>query len=304
MSSFAGFKRRKTNFDDLQKKFETKDSNNRDDDNFYYPARDQAGNGYAVIRFLPTGLDTDPFVHFYSHRFKGLNGWFWNNCRTTLGEDCPVCQANRALVEEHGGDWNAVPKHVQTLVRSRKRQLAHVANVLVVKDPENPENEGTVQLFKFGVKILDKIKQAINPQFPDDPQFDPFNPWTGANFVLKIRKVDGQTNYDSSSWQDVSPIYDNDADIEALAAKVDPLTKFTDEEFFAPYDVQEKRLQNVLGLADQASRTVSKEPVAEPTSNAPSDPDPETPSSSATDDLTSSEELSAIFADDEDDVPF
>lgn len=300
MATFAGLKRRKTNFDDLEKQFSTK--KNSGDDRFYYPERDDQGNGYAIIRFLPTGDETPPFVKYYTHRFKGVNGWFWHNCRTTIEEECPACEANREIVKQFGS-WDDTPEDQKRVVRNRKRGMYYTSNIYVVKDPQNPENEGKVFLFRYGSKIMDKIKLAIKPEFADDKPFDPFNPWTGANFVLKIRKVKGQTNYDSSSFSEVAPMLDTDEAIEAVAEQLYDLGEFTSEDFFAPYETQKRALVRVLGLADREAAPRTSEPAAPAPETAPASVAEAAPASEAqTDDLADSEELKDLFEDD--DVPF
>jgi hypothetical protein len=299
--SFANLKRRKTNFDELQKKFETKNTNKSfSDDRFFYPVRDDQGNGSAELRFLPTGdtEDSSPFASYFLHKFKGPGGWFWHKCRTTIGEECPVCDSNRSLIEPHG-KWESTPDSVKQVVRERKRNQVYVANVLVVKAKDSPDLEGKVMLFQFGTTIMDKIKQAINPQFEDDPQFDPFNPWEGANFIFKIRKVKGQTNYDSSAWGAVKPVYDTDEEIEALGSKVVSLVEFDGPDSFTSVDVQEKALARALGKATPAK-------ISAPAEAAPSAGRTVERASTPVDDEAS--ELEKMFAssDDavDDDIPF
>jgi len=300
MGSFAGLKRRKTDFDALGKQFDTS-KKNTGDDRFYYPERDDQGNGYAIIRFLPTGDDTPPFVKYYSHRFKGLNGWFWNNCRTTLEEECPACELNRETVKPYG-NWDSTPDDVKQIVRKRKRALRYVSNIYVVKDTTHPENEGKVFLFQYGTKIMDKIKQAIKPEFEDEKPFDPFNPWTGANFTLKIRKVKGQTNYDSSEFKEVGPMLDSDEEIEKVAEQLYDLSEFTSEDFFRSYDDQKNRLVRVLGLADHEAAQPTSEPAAPAPASAPAASAPEP---AATSNLADQDELKGLFDDEDDeDIPF
>ena len=69
------------------------------DDRFWKPTLDQASNGFAVIRFLPPVEGEDvPWVRVFSHGFQGKGGWFIENCPTTIGGKCPVCEANSAKV--------------------------------------------------------------------------------------------------------------------------------------------------------------------------------------------------------------
>lgn len=301
-ASFAGLKRRKTNFDQLEKQFTpTKKTSN--DDRFYYPERDTEGNGFAVIRFLPTGDDSPPFVKYFTHRFKGLNGWFWNNCRTTIEDNCPCCEVNKVLVDQFGS-WDATPEREKTIVRNRKRGMYYTSNIVVVKDKENPENEGKVFLFRYGAKIMGKVKDAIKGEFDNDP-INPFDPWTGANFALKIKKVKGQTNYDSSQFNAPKPLYEDDDAIEAIAKNLYDLGEFTADEFFNSYDKQKAQLDRVLGIADSErnQKPINSEsaPAEETNESAPAE---ETPASEAvTDDLADNAELKSLF-DEEEDIAF
>ena len=218
--------------------------NNNDDDRFWQPEVDKLGNGYAVIRFLPASADNDyPFVRVFSHSFKNeTNGkWYIENCPTTIGrDDCPLCRSNNEL-------WNTNVKENQDIVRQRKRHLHYVANVLIVKDSKNPENEGQVKLFKFGKKIFDKIKDAMQPKFEDETPIDPFDFWEGANFNLKICKVEGYRNYDRSGFDTPSPVLDDDVEIEALWKKQHDLREFIDAAKFKDAATLQKRLDQVLG---------------------------------------------------------
>ena len=82
----------------------------------------------------------------------------------------------------------------------------HIIHIYVVKDPVNPQNEGKVFLFKYGKKIFDKVMAAMQPEFEDETPINPFDFWQGANFKLKIRKVDGYWNYDKSEFETSAPL--------------------------------------------------------------------------------------------------
>ena len=159
-----------------------KESDNR----FWYPNVDKAGNGYAVVRFLPAPGDEDtPFVRVFSHGFKGPTGsWYIENCPTTkgMGSKCPVCERNNEL-------WNSGIESDKNIARDQKRKLTFISNVYIITDQLNPENEGKVFLFKYGKKLFDKLNEAMNPQFADEDPMNPFDLWSGANFKIKIRNV-------------------------------------------------------------------------------------------------------------------
>jgi hypothetical protein len=211
------------------------------DDRFWKPELDQASNGFAVIRFLPVVDGEDvPWARVFSHGFQGKGGWFIENCPTTLGKKCPVCEANNEL-------WNSGVEDDKTVARDRKRKLSYVANVYVVSDPKHPENEGKIFLFKFGKKIFDKIMEKIQPEFPDDQPVNVFDFWQGANFKLKIRKVAGYINYDKSEFEEPSALMGgDDAKLEALWKKQHALKEFTNAENFKSYDELKSKMDSVL----------------------------------------------------------
>lgn len=217
---------------------------NYKDDRVYYPERDSNGNGYAVIRFLEAkSPDQLPYVKVFEHGFKQDGGWYIENCPTTIGKDCPVCKAN-------GEAWARGDKK---LARDRKRIKKYYANIYVVSDPKNPENEGKVFLFKFGQAIFDILTAASNPEFEDETPINPFDLWEGADFKLKIVKKDGQTNYDRSEFADPAPLADSDEEIEAIWSQQYDLSEFTNPEQFKDYDVLAKRFARVSGEAAAAS---------------------------------------------------
>ena len=215
----------------------------KDDDRFWKPVMDKSGVGSAVIRFLPAPEGSElPWAQVWSHAFQGPGGWLIDNCLTTLGQQCPVCEKNRVL-------WNSGSDADKEEARKQKRKLSYYANIYVVKDPANPQNEGQVFLYKFGKKIFDKIMTAMQPEFDDDEPINPFDFWQGANFKLKLKKVAGYWNYDSSEFANPSALLDGDDDaLEALYKNLHDLQAFVDPKEFKSYEDLKKRLDYTLGL--------------------------------------------------------
>ena len=251
MSSFANLKRQSGNLDKLSQKIKemgasTEGADNKD--NFWRPEVDKAGNGMATIRFLPApaadGDDALPWVKVFSHGFQGPGGWLIDNCLTTKNQQCPVCEHNSTL-------WNSGIEANKDIVRKQKRKLNYVANVYIVSDPKHPENDGTVKLFKFGKKIFDKITEAMNPQFEDEKPINPFDLWKGANFKLKIRKVDGYQNYDKSEFESASPLMEDDDEMEKVWKSEYSLAELLGDKEFKSYDQLKGRLEKVLGLSGE-----------------------------------------------------
>jgi len=263
MNSFANLKRGRSDLAKLTKAIEasgqsSSEAGSKDDTRMWQPSVDKSGNGMAVIRFLPApavdGDDALPWVRTFSHGFQGPGGWFIDNCLTTLNEKCPVCEHNNTL-------WNSGIEANKDVARKQKRKLSYLANVLIVSDPSNPENEGQIKLFKFGKKIFDKITEAMNPEFADETPVNPFDLWEGANFKLKIRNVEGYRNYDKSEFADKSALLDgDDAKLEELWKKEFSLKEFTEKKQFKPYDQLKTRLDKVLGF-EGALSTIKAEDV-------------------------------------------
>jgi len=252
--SFENLKRQSGNLDKLTKAIEalnTTSEGSDKSDNFWKCETDKSGNGQAVIRFLPApGVDGDdglPWVKVFSHGFQGAGGWLIDNCLTTKNQACPVCEHNSTL-------WNSGIEANKEIVRKQKRKLNYIANIYVVADPKNPENEGKVFLYKFGKKIFDKITEAMNPAFEDETAINPFDLWKGANFKLKIRKVEGYQNYDKSEFDSPSPLAADDK-LEAIYKKEYSLIEMVSDKEFKSYDVLKSRLDKVLGLNGEAPKT-------------------------------------------------
>jgi hypothetical protein len=225
----------------------------KSDDRFWYPNVDKAGNGYAVIRFLPAPGDEDvPFIRMFNHGFKGPTGsWMIENCLTTIGHKCPVCEGNTEL-------WNSGIEADKNIARDRKRKLTFMSNVLVITDQQNPENEGKVFLFKYGKKLFDKLNEAMNPQFADEAAMNPFDLWAGANFKLKIRNVEGYRNYDKSEFAGSGPLFGSDEEMEKTWKQCHSLNEFLAPSNFKSYDELKGKLVKVLGLDGSAASARAK----------------------------------------------
>ncbi len=231
-----------------------------EDNRFWQPTVDKAGNGSATIRFLPAPDGEDvPFVRVFSHGFQGPSGlWYIENSLTTIGKQDPVSEYNSALWNKSQDDKS--PEREQA--RAQKRRLAYISNVLVIKDPAVPENEGKVFLYQYGKKIFDKVNEAMHPQFDDEVAYNPFDLWEGANLKLKIRKVEGYRNYDKSEFEDQAPLSDSDEELESIWKKEYPLKEFLDASKFKSYDELKAKLARVLGATDAAPVTKSAEASA------------------------------------------
>jgi len=246
--SFAKLKRNRDQISKLQQAASEQSTGRKSyvDDRIWSPTLDKAGNGYAVIRFLPEAEGSDvPWIRYWDHGFQGPTGlWYIEKSLTSIGQDDPVGKYNSEL-------WDTGLEENKEIVRKQKRRLHYVSNIYVVSDPSNPANEGKVFLFKFGKKIFDKIMDIMNPQFDDEEPVNPFDFWQGANFKLKIRQVEGYRNYDKSEFASPGPLSDDDDELEQIYNKMYDLNEFLDPKTYKSYDELKERMNKVLLLEEK-----------------------------------------------------
>ena len=229
------------------------------DERLWKPVLDKSGNGFAVLRFLPAPDGEEmPWAKVWNHAFQGPTGqWYIENSLTTIGQKDPVSEYNTSL-------WNSGVESDKEIARKQKRKLQYFANIYVVSDPKNPENEGKVFLYRFGKKIFDKCMEAMQPAFEDETPINPFDFWKGANFKLKIRKVDGFWNYDKSEFEAPSALFDDDDKLEEVWKKQYSLGEFSAPTNFKSYDELKTRLDTVLAgttAVGTAVDVMAEEPV-------------------------------------------
>jgi hypothetical protein len=295
------FENLKRNRDQIQKLVQAAEAaggsseqkNNYGDDRIWKPTVDKAGNGYAVLRFLPAAEGVElPWVRYWDHGFKGPTGlWYIENSLTSIGQADPVGELNSRL-------WNSGIDADKETARTQKRRLHYVTNVLIVQDPGNPANEGKVMLYKFGKKIFEKIMDAMQPEFADETPINPFDFWAGADFKLKIRNVEGYRNYDKSEFASASPLYDgDDSRLEGIYNQIHDLGEFTDPKNYKSYDELKAKLMRVLGEeASMGAPTMAQtqqlnEPVYE--TNVP---EPTVPITAEQMDTTEDDDTMSYFA--------
>ena len=263
------------------------------DDTMWKPELDKTGNGYAVIRFLPTPEGEEmPWVSYFDHGFQGPGGWYIEKSLTTLNKKDPVSEYNTSL-------WNTGIEANKEIARKQKRRLHYVSNVYVVSDPKNPDNEGKVFKYRYGKKIFEALKEAISPAFEDENAINPFDLRDeGANFKIKIRKVDGYWNYDKSEFDSVAPLFDNEEQINQVFSQVHSLSAVISPDEFKSYEDLKEKLERVLGTVGSTStaESVAEDLEEVPWSNVNTD-------STASEPVIESAEVSAgVTASSEDDA--
>lgn len=250
--SFADLKKnRSKSLESLSQQLEKMTSKGYADpekEKYWNLTRDAAGNGFAIIRFLPASEGEDlPFIPVWDHAFKGPGGWYIEKSLTTLKQEDPVSKYNAQL-------WNSGNEKDKEQARKQKRRLKYHSNILVIKDPANPENDGKVFLFAYGKKIFDKLNDMMNPQFEDESPVNPFDFWEGANFRIKIRDVEGYPNYDKSEFDSPTALFDGSEEkLEEVYNKLHSLKSLHDAKNFKSYEDLEARLHKTLGVTGNAS---------------------------------------------------
>jgi len=277
MASFKEMKKnRMANLESLSKQVEKlAEKPSYEDERIWKLERDKTGNGYAVIRFLPAKEGEDvPWQRIWTHGFKGPGGWYIENSLTTLNKKDPISEYNTEL-------WNSGVEANKDIARKQKRILKYYSNIFVVSDPKHPENEGKVFLFRFGKKIFDKISEVMNPAFDDEEALNPFDFWAGANFKLKVRKVDGFWNYDKSVFEATSKLLEGDDEkLEETYGKLFSLTQFLGEDNFKSYDELKEKFNRIVtgsGITGTVEKFTAKPaPVKEPDTTVESKDDDDT----------------------------
>ncbi len=242
------FKRRsKTDSANLIKKLEDIGSKKKayeSDGTEWRLTADADGNGTAVIRFLPAkdidGEDV-PFIKSYRHAVKMNGQWYIENCPTTIGGQCPVCEENSPL-------WNSGIESNIAIARSQKRKLSYTGNIVVLQDKANPDSVGKVFKYNFGQKIMEKIIAMGRPEFDGQVAIDVTDIYEGAPFYLKMEQIAGFPNYDKSTFGPVSELYDGDeTQLKAIYDSMHPLKALIAPNQFKPYDELSKKWNKLSG---------------------------------------------------------
>lgn len=225
----------------------------KEDDSHEYwkPTTDKAGNGTAVIRFLPdSDINEIPFARIISFGFQNPeNGrWYIENSLQTLGESDPANDLK-------GKWWNSKDLDESEFAKKViKRRTNFFSNILVIKDPANPTNEGRVFKFRYGQKIFDKLVAAAKPEFDDQDAIMAWDPINGADFRLKIKQVAGYTNYDDSSFGPRKALFDGNKDkIDEVLSQCFSIKSLMDPSNFKSRAELEKKLAWVLGTEEKES---------------------------------------------------
>lgn len=164
---------------------------------FYQPSADKGRDGVykALVRFLPN-------VHNPAQS-KIMKYYVWLEDPTTnegFSVDCPSTVGKKSILKDMY--WKLKKSESvkdQELADSHfSRVESHIALVQILKDPNQPELEGKIMVYKFGAKINQKIEAQLKPEFGDP--VNPFDLFEGKVFALHIVKKMKWNNYDQCGF--------------------------------------------------------------------------------------------------------
>jgi hypothetical protein len=255
-------------WDDLSKNLQANAGANKTfekDTRYWTLAKDESGSGAALIRFLPD-VERKPFVKIFHYGIKKYNPtnptkplWFIADSPETINAPCPVKEHYLALMAE--GTTEAAEE-----AKKFKRQTKFITNIMVMKDPANPANEGKTFLFSFGTKMKDKILALMNPS-PEEKAMGEeakqlFNPINGFDFKLKIKKQGEFSTYDGSEVvSKPTALFETGEEASKfIAENTYALKEFLEPEHYGSYAELKERFDKFNGK--QTATTTASAPKA------------------------------------------
>ena len=239
-------------FESLQKKTNINNTSGFQEDTRFWKLSKSDSKGTAIIRLLidKNGMS---YIKKYSYSFSKKSPysdkelWYIEDSPSTIGLQDPV--ADRWIEYISSNDPN-LQEIAKTLF---KRRVSFITNILVVKDPASPENNGKVFLWEFGTKLESKFKSIMQPSNEDlELGIKPINlydPFNGANILLSTKKEGRWWNYDDTTViQDtIGPIASTDDEIEDIVLnRTYPIDEFLAPEHYKSYNELKEKMEYVL----------------------------------------------------------
>lgn len=227
---------------------ETKKLAYESDNRFYQLTKDSDGNGQALVSFLP---DAERKTVLQVYKFNITN--HVNGSRRFINMISPTtCGQPDPIQEEWQRLWNSGDREG---ARQYSRSIRYITNIKVVRDPENPDNEGKIFLYEMSAKLFDKLKQALCPSDKEialgASRKEIFNPTSGWIFKLTARKQpSGITTYDSSEFvynPDIKVYKSVDEAIADIKNKTHKLSWFLEPSNYPSYDTIADKLAWLKG---------------------------------------------------------
>jgi hypothetical protein len=207
----------------------------------------------AIVRFVPNIKNPKKsIIKKFSYWLELTEGeGFYVDCPSSINEKSIIQDTFWKLFKSESAFDKKQAEHI-------KRKEYYYSYVEIVKDPQRPELEGTIQIFRYPKAVKKLIDAQIQPEATEiemgvEPTniFDFFN---GKDFSLKVTLKGGYWNYDECKFApSASPIsikgakMDNNAEsrnvILSLYEGVNELEEFD----FKPWtDEQRERVHKFL----------------------------------------------------------
>lgn len=205
----------------------------------YNPSAAKGSNNVyqSIIRFIPwwkapnSGSIMDKWVCYLVDPVTEKGKYV--DCPTSVGKDSVLQDMYFKLKKSEN-----VALQKKADIFSRRHSYASL--VQVIKDTHNPDLEGKILIWRYGVKIHEKIESELKPILGD--AHNPFDPFIGKAFALTITKVSGFNNYDQSKFINKAiPILmpDESGSLKAIDANTDKAKMFEWVKTNSP-DLEEK----------------------------------------------------------------
>jgi hypothetical protein len=255
---FSSFKQGRGKLEKSVAKMKDQNPKFKKDERFWLPTKDDSGSSNALIRFLPQpDIEKSPTISFFQHGFKEKGKWFIDNCPTTFEKPCPVCEHIQPY-------WDEDTDESMNYARRYSRTKQFIANILVINDLINPANNGKVKLFKFGIKLYEKIEEKIFPESEIDEPVQVFDPWEGCAFKLKLRQKSKRNNYDTSEFatDKCGPVAKDDSLLEVIFNQMISLDEFLADDKFPTYEKMSKKFNRIMKFKDGKKKGSTPTPDA------------------------------------------
>jgi len=162
------------------------------------PKKGQGGVFEAVVRFLPNPKDPankSIITKYYAYITHPATQVKRNiDCPSTVGQPDPIQNTFFAL-------RNSANPVLQENAKEFSRKLQSASLVQVISCKSDPSLVNKILVWKYGVKIADKINAEMNP--PMGEGRNPFNLFTGRPFAVTVKEVSGFPNYDACNFFDL-----------------------------------------------------------------------------------------------------
>lgn len=239
----------KKDWSGINKKIKDRKKKFSKDERLFEATFNDKNQAKVVMRFLDAPDIDMPYAEQLTHFFSDVGGWCIDNCPSTIGEKCPICDDLYA---------NNYYETDNDLYYDRKKNTNYYTNVLIIEDKNNPSNEGKVFLFRFGVKIMEKIDDII------DEGKMPWDDNLGVNFIFSAKKNGKQSNYDASRFSDTETALEDYGDEDEILGKRHELACFSDPSEYKSYDELKKKYLKAIGESDDSASTSGKKRTRKP----------------------------------------